>query len=97
MLIPDENFYYYVLGPHGAQFNVPVTLTVSYADADLTGVDPSTIRIAYQNPSTGQWESVNSTRNALLKTVTAQLEHFSAYGLISDAKPTGSTDGSKAK
>lgn len=82
--IPDDEIFFNEFGADGLVFNVPVTVTMSYRDADLIGVDESTIRIGWLNEATGQFENVDCEVNRLTKTVTAKLNHFSAYGLISD-------------
>lgn len=91
--VPNTGFQLYELGPHGTVFNVPVTLTVSYANADLSTVDESTIRIAFLNPNTGAWMTVNGVRDSVNMTVTAQLKHFSTYGLVSDVKLVDNDNG----
>jgi len=82
--IPDPSVFYNVFGTHGLVFDRPVTVTMSYRDADLTGVNESSLRIAYYNEKTGTFEAVNGVVDTNLKVVKAQLYHFSAYGLISD-------------
>ncbi|MEZ5357770.1 MAG: hypothetical protein R3F48_03000 [Candidatus Zixiibacteriota bacterium] len=82
--IPDISVFYNEFGTSGLVFNVPVTVTMSFRDADLTGVDVSTIRIAYFNEESGQIEDVDCRVDFERQVVTAKLYHFSAYGLISD-------------
>lgn len=82
--IPDLSKFYNDFGTSGLVFDKPVTVTMSYRDADLTGVDASSIRIGYFNEQSGQWEDMVCTVDPVNMLVTAQLDHFSAYGLISD-------------
>ena len=82
--IPDINVFYNEFGTDGLVFNVPVTVTMSYRGADMSGVDESTIRLGWLNERTGAWEDMVCTVDLESKTVTGQLHHFSAYGLISD-------------
>ena len=82
--IPDLSKFYNDFGTSGLVFEKPVTVTMSYRDADLSGIDASSIRIGYFNEKTGEWESVVGTVDPVNMTVTAKLYHFSAYGLISD-------------
>lgn len=84
IFIPDDEIFYNEFGTDGLVFDVPVTVTMSYRNADLSGVDESTIRIGYWNITTGKWHDMTCTVDYVNKTVTAQLTHFSAYGLISD-------------
>jgi hypothetical protein len=82
--IPDVSTFYNQFGTDGLVFNTPVSVTISYRDADLSGVNESSIRIAWLNPATGNYESMRCTVDKVAKTVTGNLNHFSAYALISD-------------
>ena len=82
--IPDINVFYNEFGTDGLVFDVPVTVTMSYREADLSGVSEESIRIAFYNDNAGVFEDVDCDIDFENKTVTAKLNHFSAYGLISD-------------
>ena len=82
--IPDINAFYNEFGTNGLVFKQPVKVTMSYRDADLSGVNENTIRIAWFNKATGDYEDVFCTVDFVNKTVTGYLNHFSAYALISD-------------
>ncbi len=82
--IPDPNVFYNEFGTDGLVFDSPVEVTMSYRDADLSGIDESTIRIVWVNESTGQFHDVQCEIDFDNQTVTGSLDHFSAYGLISD-------------
>lgn len=82
--IPDPNVFYNEFGADGLEFDRPVEVTMSYRDADLSGIDESTIRIAWVNESTGRLQEVSCEIDYQNQTVTGELHHFSAYGLISD-------------
>lgn len=82
--VPDDEIFYNEFGTDGLVFDVPVEVTMSYRNADLTGVLESTIRIGYLDISTGRWHDMTCEVDFINKTVTAKLSHFSAYGLISD-------------
>ena len=84
VFIPDDAVFYNEFGTDGLAFDVPVRVTMSYRDANLTGVDETSIRIGYFNEETGAIEDVQCQVDLLRRTVTAELTHFSAYGLISD-------------
>lgn len=84
ILIPDAGVFFCEFGTSGLVFDTPVTVTMSYGDADLRGVDESTIRIAYLHELTGVWEDLNCDVDQVNKVVVARMSHFSAYGLISD-------------
>jgi hypothetical protein len=82
--IPDADLFYNEFGTSGLQFNVPVTVIMNYRDADLTGIDESTIRLAWYDEYYQSWRDMNCTVDQINKCVTGQLDHFSSYGLISD-------------
>ena len=82
--IPDLNVFYNEFGTDGLVFNKPVKVTMSYRDAILTGMNESTIRIAWYNDKTGSFDDVVCTVDYINKEVTGYLNHFSAYALISD-------------
>ena len=82
--IPDPNVFYNEFGTDGLVFDNPVEVTMSYRDADLSGIDESTIRIVWVNESTGKFHDVQCEIDFDNQTVTGSLDHFSAYGLISD-------------
>ncbi len=82
--IPDLNVFYNEFGTDGLVFDKPVTVTMSYRDADMSGVTESTIRLAWYDERSSVWHAVDCTVDFVNKTVTGQLSHFSAYGLISD-------------
>ncbi len=84
ILIPDAGVFFCEFGTSGLVFDTPVTVTMLYGDADLRGVDESTIRIAYLNDATGVWEDLQCEVDPVNKVVVAHMNHFSRYGLISD-------------
>lgn len=84
IFIPDDEIFFNEFGTNGLEFDHPVTVTMSYRDADLSGVTESTIRIGWLNEKTGVWQDMVCTVDYANKTVTTQVHHFSAYGLISD-------------
>ena len=71
-------------GTHGLVFPKPVKVTMSYRDADLSGVNESTIRIVWYDERDGLFKDIDCTVDPVAKTVTGYLNHFSAYGLVSD-------------
>jgi len=88
IFIPDDEVFYNEFGTHGLIFDKPVKVTMSYRNADLTGINESTVRIAWFNNNVDQFEDVQCEIDFENKTVTAYLSHFSAYGLISDRQIT---------
>ncbi len=72
------------LFPHGIVFNSPVTLKLSYKDADLTGVNEDSLKIWYYHAGTDSWELIGGTVNKTDKYVEVTITHFSRYALASD-------------
>ncbi len=82
--IPDPGVFYNEFGTDGLVFDKPVKVTMSYRDANLTGVDESTIRIGWFDERTGDFQDITCKVDYVNKIVIGELDHFSAYGLISD-------------
>jgi hypothetical protein len=62
-------------------FNTPITLTLSYESSDITGIDPSTLKIYRWNGTT--WNQLNSCSvNTEAKTVSCTTTQFSTFGLF---------------
>ena len=70
-------------GPNGTQFAVPATLTYTYDPASLPpGADPARFVVAVEE--SGGWTSLPTTVDTMNHTVSAQVSHFSLYGVIAD-------------
>jgi hypothetical protein len=82
--VPDDELFYNEFGTSGLVFDVPVTVTMSYRNADLSGITESHIKLAWLDERTNTWRSMACVVDTVSKTVTGNLYHFSAYGLISD-------------
>ena len=82
--IPNIEVFYNEFGTDGLVFNTPVEVTMSYRDADLSGIDESTIRIAWFDKRSGQFKDMLCEVDVQNKIVTGELDHFSAYALVSD-------------
>ena len=67
--------------PEGLTFDEPVTLRLSYKDADLTGVIEEDLGIYYYNPSTDNWELISNQVNTNAKYVEGHINHFSRYAI----------------
>ncbi len=71
----------YAFGPENATFSPSITLTVKYDAASLASdVQESSLYLASLENSA--WVPLASTVNTQAKTVTAQVGHFSIYGLL---------------
>ena len=73
----------YQFGPCETVFNQPVTLELSFHDADLQGTDPNVLYMSYYDETTGTWEDLGGTVDVAGHRVffSGQLPHFSLYGL----------------
>ncbi len=65
-------------GPDG-WFDQEVTVTISYAEADLTGIDVTKLTLAWYDESIGKWINLGGTVDLINKTVTAKTKHFTQY------------------
>lgn len=66
------------LYPHGASFNVPVSIDVNMAGTDAANYDDVTLY--WFDESLDQWVDVGGTWNKSTGILTQQLNHFSQYG-----------------
>ncbi|MDI6809029.1 MAG: FlgD immunoglobulin-like domain containing protein [Candidatus Eisenbacteria bacterium] len=83
--IPSRVGKIYSFGPDGMVFDVPVSLTLSYA-AQSGKTETSKLGL-YTYLGTGLgWEFVPSILNADTKSVTGETTHFSRYALATDAE-----------
>lgn len=81
----DRSVIDFELGPHGAQFATPVTLTISFggtnADPSSSTYVPGLLVFFYYNPVTTFWEPLPSTIDSKNKKCYIKLTHFSRYAL----------------
>ncbi|MBI2850823.1 MAG: polysaccharide lyase family 7 protein [Chloroflexi bacterium] len=72
----------YDLGPSGATFSPPITLTLNYDPARLpAGVAEDSLVISFWNGS--EWENLATSVNSEAKAASAPISHFSTYALLS--------------
>ncbi len=67
-------------GPSG-WFNKPVTVTICFKKADLTGVDLNNLTITWYDPNTGEWIDVGGTVDIKGQMVYVEVWHFTQYSL----------------
>ena len=70
--------------PSDAVFNNPVKITLSYKDADLTGINEQDIRIYFFNETEVVWELIASEVNTKKKRVSGYIDNFSRYALAAE-------------
>ncbi len=83
----------YQLGPSGATFDQPVTLSWNYALADIPeGVDEEDMVLAYYDEAGSQWVELPSDVDSGNQVITTLLDHFSTFAIIaSPHQPTPAT------
>ena len=63
-------------------FDQPVKVTISYKQANLGGVDPANLTMAWFDEATSQWIAVNNVQvDQSEENVTAWVNHFTQYAL----------------
>jgi len=73
----------YDLGPPGATFNPPITLTLHYVPGLIPeGVAEEDLVIAYYDVATGQWVSLPSTVDTVNNTITAEVSHLTKFAVL---------------
>jgi len=80
----------YQLGPDGATFDPPVTMTWSYDPADIPdGVAEEELVIAYYDEGAGEWQELEFEVDPESDTLSAYIDHFSTFAVIafSDSLP----------
>jgi len=73
----------YQLGPDGATFDPPVTLTWRYDPADIPdGVDEEELVIAYYDEGADEWQELEFEVDPGSDTLSAYIDHFSTFAVI---------------
>ena len=71
----------YGLEPSGIQFQKPAQLVFRYTEKEMDGQSPQLMGVAWQNEK-GVWKGLRKiTLDTILKTITADIKHFSGYAL----------------
>lgn len=73
-----------VFGPDGAQFSPPITITISYTDAEVAGLDEINLRVVLFNEISGMYDIEITTivnRDLVNNTISFTVDHFSKFGL----------------
>jgi len=74
---------FYQLGPDGATFDPPVTLTWSYDPADIpNGVAEEELVIAHYDEGAGEWQELEFEIDPGSDILTAYIDHFSTFAVI---------------
>ena len=82
----------YNLGPEGAAFDPPLTLTYNYDPASLPqGISENSLTIATWDATNGKWIELESTVDSVNHNIQAKVSHFSTYGIIAHISPANFT------
>ena len=70
-----------------------ISISVNYNDTDVTrlGIAEETLKLYYYNPSTDNWELIDTTVDTSSNLVTGETNHLSEYGLFGDTIVFGTT------
>ena len=68
-------------------------MTFKYTDSDIAGVDENTLKVYYWDATKNQWTLIGGTVDKVKNTVTAEVSHFSIYGLFGNGGTTGEAGG----
>lgn len=69
-------------------FNKPVTLTFTYADSQVSGLNESTLKVNYWDASNSIWVVLPSVVNTAANTVTATTTHFTYFAVLGETSTT---------
>ena len=82
----------YNLGPDGATFNPPVTLTFSYNESQIPqDVDERNLVIAVWDSAVGKWVELASAVDPVTNMISAKVSHFSAFTILARTRPADFT------
>jgi hypothetical protein len=82
----------YELGPRGASFDPPITLTIKYDEAGLSpGMPESSLGLAIWDEESGTYKTIPCQVDMEANQITASISHFSRYAVISEPRPAAFT------
>lgn len=70
-------------------FNRSITLTFTYADAQIAGLNESTFKVYYWQESIQEWIALPTTVNAETNILTVTTTHFTNFTILGDKSVTG--------
>lgn len=76
--ISPSNYVQVDFGPDG-WFNRPVTVSISYKNVDLSGIDENSLTLSWYDETAGQWIAVDSKVDTRRQNIIAQVWHFTQY------------------
>ena len=72
-------------------FTKTITITMSYTNSQIQGLDESNLKIYYWNTTTSQWIALTSTVDKVNNIITATTTHFTYFAIIGGAAASGGT------
>jgi len=83
----------YDLGPDGATFDPPATLTFTYDPDEIPkGVNQKNLVIAMWDEGAGEWVTIeDGTIDPIAYTITAPVSHFTAFTVVAHTRPPAFT------
>jgi hypothetical protein len=66
-------------------FLEPFTLTTQYDDDDVEQMDEASLKLYYQDSGTRRWEAIDTSVDADNNTVTAGVEHLTAFAVLGES------------
>lgn len=76
------NAYFDITNDQNLQPNSDITMTVSYTNGIVAGLDKTKFRVCLYSPATGRWAPVPSTAYPGSNQIVSTINHFSRYGLF---------------
>ena len=78
----------YQLGPDGATFDPPITITFTYNDSSIPdGVPEEKLALAFWESSIGEWVKLDSVVNSTDNIITAEISHFTPFTILVSTQP----------
>ncbi|TAK34658.1 MAG: hypothetical protein EPO21_08975, partial [Chloroflexota bacterium] len=68
-------------GDFVTRFQRPLTVTVSYTDGDISGLEPASLRLRYFDEVTSEWITTPSAQDLMRRQVIAQVDHFTTFDI----------------
>jgi hypothetical protein len=75
----------------------PLLLQMSYDPAQLDGIDPATLTVAYYNPGSKTWRSLPTTIDTYNHILTATTTHFTLFQVRGTARTKAQLKGAQAR
>ncbi len=87
--IVGTNVYNYtattIAGTTVSSFSTAVTLTFTYSDAQIAGLQESTLKVHYWAPASSTWAALTTTVNTTTNTLTCTTTHFTYFAILGEA------------